>query len=248
MSVPGPMPASRSRHSRPVKPGHSATSAGTWARCSWARSTSVVGTPKISAEPAGGAQQPEQHADGRRLAGAVGTEEAEDLTARHREREVVDGEGRLEPLREALGAYGRRGVGVGGVADGGHAKPPRQPGTRLPTRLPGTPSRNLTPPDHRRKVPGPSGGIPPRACGPGVRGRRLLPPGPREAAPRGAVPVWGPEGPAGIAGAAPRGASFRAGGGAPRAEARQRLRASRARHLAAVADRRRDLTGMATRS
>jgi hypothetical protein len=115
--------------------------------------------PEDLRRAAGGAQQPEQHADGRRLAGAVGTEEAEDLTARHRERQVVDGEGRLEPLREALGAYGRRGVGVGGVGDGGHSKPPGQPGTRLPTRLPGTPPRNLAPPDHRRKVPP---GMPPR--------------------------------------------------------------------------------------
>ena len=47
--------------------------------------------------------QPEQHQDGRRLAGAVGPEQAENLPAPDGERDVVDGDRRAVGFGEACG-------------------------------------------------------------------------------------------------------------------------------------------------
>ena len=59
------------------------------------------------------AQQPAEHADGRRLAGAIAAEEAEDLAALDRERQVVDRDEVAEPPREIADLDGvlRRGRG-----------------------------------------------------------------------------------------------------------------------------------------
>ena len=56
-----------------------------------------------------GLQQPAQHADRRRLAGAVGAEEAEDLALLHRERQIVDGDERAEAARQAADVDAPRG-------------------------------------------------------------------------------------------------------------------------------------------
>ena len=67
--------------------------------------------------PFGGRQEPGQHLHGRGLAAAVGAEEAEDLAALDRQRDVVDGGEAAEAARQAVGFDGdlrlarRRGAG-----------------------------------------------------------------------------------------------------------------------------------------
>ena len=56
--------------------------------------------PMISAVPAVGADEAEEQAEGRRLAGAVGAEESEHLAVGHVEGEVVECDERAEPLRQ----------------------------------------------------------------------------------------------------------------------------------------------------
>ena len=51
--------------------------------------------------PGVGRQQAADHADGRRLAGAVGAEEADDFARRDAQRDVVDGDDSVERLGEA---------------------------------------------------------------------------------------------------------------------------------------------------
>src|SRR5690606_3454521 len=68
----------------------------------------------------GGREQAAEHADGGRLAGAVGTEKAVDAGARHRQVDVVDGEQVAEALAQAAGADG----GLGGLRRCIHATGP----------------------------------------------------------------------------------------------------------------------------
>ena len=60
---------------------------------------------------AGGLREPEQQPDQRRLAGAVGAEEAEGAAARHLEVDVLEGGAVAEALPEALGVDGQIGHG-----------------------------------------------------------------------------------------------------------------------------------------
>ena len=71
----------------------------------------------------GRGQEAGQHLHGRRLAAAVGAEEAEDLAALDREVHRVDGRELSEPAREVLGHDGRLGVGLDARRDG--QTPPR---------------------------------------------------------------------------------------------------------------------------
>src|SRR5262249_46541131 len=57
-----------------------------------------------------------QHADGGRLAGPVGAEHTEDLTPRHRERDVVDRDQVAEAARQVLGDDDRGGRACRGRA------------------------------------------------------------------------------------------------------------------------------------
>ena len=60
---------------------------------------------------AGGLREPEQQPDQRRLAGAVGAQEAEGAAARHLEVDVLEGGAIAEALPEALGVDGQIGHG-----------------------------------------------------------------------------------------------------------------------------------------
>ncbi len=71
----------------------------------------------------GRGQEARQHLHGRRLAAAVGAEEAEDLAAIDCEIHRVDGSERPEAAREVLGHDGRPGVGLDARRDG--QTPPR---------------------------------------------------------------------------------------------------------------------------
>ena len=65
---------------------------------------------------AGRVDEPDDHADGRRLAGAVGAEKAEHVAAAHGEVEVVDGQRVAEALGQAVGGeHDGRGAAVGGA-------------------------------------------------------------------------------------------------------------------------------------
>src|SRR5690606_11281980 len=61
------------------------------------------------------AQQPQQHADGRRLAGAVRPEKAEDLPAPHAEADVIDRAAAAEVPRETLDLDGVVAIAVAAV-------------------------------------------------------------------------------------------------------------------------------------
>jgi hypothetical protein len=59
-----------------------------------------VGVPLDRRAPARGVEEPQQRAQRRRLAGAVGPEEADDATRLHREGQVVDRQRGAEALGE----------------------------------------------------------------------------------------------------------------------------------------------------
>src|SRR5271157_6461522 len=61
-----------------------------------------------SCGPRGGPQDAAQDADQRRLARAVGTDQAEDLAARDVEVDVIQSHVATEPLGQASGEHGRR--------------------------------------------------------------------------------------------------------------------------------------------
>jgi hypothetical protein len=56
-----------------------------------------------------GLEDPETDAHGRRLARAVGAEEAEDAATRHLEGEVIEGDGLREALRDVIDLQGHGG-------------------------------------------------------------------------------------------------------------------------------------------
>ena len=64
-------------------------------RCRASPSGAPGGAPSTAASPDVGRTRPEQHPQRRRLAGAVGAEEAVDLAAAHAQVEVVDGDDRV---------------------------------------------------------------------------------------------------------------------------------------------------------
>ena len=87
--------------SPPDRFGQSATSPGTYASRACSAWTSFHGSsPRTRALPAVRAHAAEQDAQRRRLAGAVGSEEAVDLAALDPQVEAVEGPGRAEGLRE----------------------------------------------------------------------------------------------------------------------------------------------------
>src|ERR1700758_608462 len=60
----------------------------------------------------GRANQSEQQADRRRLAGTVGAQEPEHLAGRDRQTQILDGHNTAEPLRQTVGKDGRAGSGA----------------------------------------------------------------------------------------------------------------------------------------
>ena len=62
-----------------------------------------IGLPEQLRPALGGRQEPGQHLHRRRLAAAVGAEEAEDFARRDAEVDMIDGDEIAEPPRQSLG-------------------------------------------------------------------------------------------------------------------------------------------------
>ena len=140
MSTLGPTLPSSSRISAPVNAGHSATSAGTYARYRWAVPTSPAVDAEYLGATAAGANEAEQQSNGGRFPGTVGTEEPEHLARLDGEADVVDGDDLAEPFRQAVDAdseLGGRDVHVPRRKRAPEAF--HESGYSLPTRLPGAP-------------------------------------------------------------------------------------------------------------
>jgi hypothetical protein len=119
----GSMPAASActrRWARAVRPGWKPEASSTAPTVRSGRSRSRYGRPATRAVPAVGRTSPEEHAQGRRLPRAIGTEEVDDGARRHVEAEIVDGRDVAEALGQAAHTDGR----VGGHAVDGCAGRP----------------------------------------------------------------------------------------------------------------------------
>ena len=112
-SIPGPTLPSSSRISAPVSVRPQGDVGGHIRKVAMgATDVTGRGRRRFRALPALGRRRPEQHANRRRLARAIGAQEAEYLTRCDGQAQVVDGDDAAETLGQAVDADRRAGVGA----------------------------------------------------------------------------------------------------------------------------------------